>query len=296
MRRFLLSNIVGVVLFVAVVMMLNGCAKDKNNVPAYIHIDAIDLSTVETPEYGMSTHNISDAWVWVDDKLIGAFELPATFPVLHNGGDALIEIQPGIKINGIASSRAEYPFYQIFKTTKRLQKDSVTNITNVSTRYREGYGQVAWLENFDGVGISLDTIKPGNVKIGVSGDENEVLKWKNEANNACGKVVMQGVESKFLGISIDKFAIPKNGAYAFLELDIKSTTYTEVGLIDAVTNRTYPLMILNVADEWKHVYVNVTILASTLIDTKEFKFYFRANGSDDPQDVVYLDNIKLIYR
>ena len=75
-----------------------------------LQIDSVSLDT-NYYEQGSNFKAITDAWVYVDDGLIGAFELPATIPVLAEGKHKL-EIRPGIKLNGISSTRAPYPFYQ----------------------------------------------------------------------------------------------------------------------------------------------------------------------------------------
>ena len=65
---------------------LASCQKFKGSqtVPAYIHIDSIAVEG-DYYTYGANTANITDAWVYVDDQIIGTFELPATFPVLKKG-------------------------------------------------------------------------------------------------------------------------------------------------------------------------------------------------------------------
>ena len=45
--------------------------------PAYIHIDKFILNTAYLTE-GSNSHKITDAWVYIDDQLLGCFELPAT--------------------------------------------------------------------------------------------------------------------------------------------------------------------------------------------------------------------------
>jgi len=47
-------------------------------IPSYIHIDKIDLTT-DYSSQGTSSNKITDAWIYVDNELIGAFEMPVTF-------------------------------------------------------------------------------------------------------------------------------------------------------------------------------------------------------------------------
>lgn len=76
--------------------------------PSYLYIEKIGLNTQY--EQGTASHKITDAWVYVDETLIGAFELPATIPILTEGLKK-ITIRPGIKLNGISNTRAIYPYF-----------------------------------------------------------------------------------------------------------------------------------------------------------------------------------------
>ena len=102
--------------------------------PAYIKIDTIKLDTYY-PEQGSKSANITDAWVYVNDNLVGVFELPALLPVLHRGPNKL-QIYPGIKLNGISSTRVPYPFYQpVVYDDFNFVEDSVHEMNNVVTTY-----------------------------------------------------------------------------------------------------------------------------------------------------------------
>ena len=56
----------------------------SQTIPSLIHIDSISVSG-DYFVYGATTHKITDAWVYVDDQLVGVYELPTTFPVLKKG-------------------------------------------------------------------------------------------------------------------------------------------------------------------------------------------------------------------
>jgi hypothetical protein len=74
--------------------------------PSYLKINKIrlDARKSSTENYGTESNNISDAWVFVNGKLIGTFELPATIPVLVSG-EAKIEVLPGIYGDGQKGAR-----------------------------------------------------------------------------------------------------------------------------------------------------------------------------------------------
>ena len=49
--------------------------------PAYLQIDSFVLADNPNADEGSLNHNIVDAWVFIDDEMIGVFELPATIPI-----------------------------------------------------------------------------------------------------------------------------------------------------------------------------------------------------------------------
>ena len=82
----------------------------SQTIPSYIHIDSITVNC-DYFVYGANTSKITDAWVAIDDDIIGCFELPSTFPVLKKGPHK-VSIYGGIKRDGISATRAPYPFYK----------------------------------------------------------------------------------------------------------------------------------------------------------------------------------------
>lgn len=118
-------------------------------VPAYIHIDSITVSC-DYDVYGAPTSKITDAWVYVDDQIVGCFELPATFPVLERGKKK-VTIMGGISVNGIGASRSPYPFYEPFVMRDvNLVEDSIVTFNPVLNYYpiNESY-KIAWMEDFE---------------------------------------------------------------------------------------------------------------------------------------------------
>ena len=80
--------------FIALIFLLpvSSCEifNPEEQVPAYVHLDKIDLNTQS--DEGSKSHKITDAWVYLDDQLVGTFELPSTFPVLTENGNHNLKI------------------------------------------------------------------------------------------------------------------------------------------------------------------------------------------------------------
>jgi len=65
-------------LLLVTVLIFSACeSKHEDGVPSYIHIERIGLVTVDGQ--GTASHKITDAWVYIDNILIGAFELQLHF-------------------------------------------------------------------------------------------------------------------------------------------------------------------------------------------------------------------------
>ena len=79
-------------------------------IPSFLRIDSISMATGNGE--GNPDHNIVDAWVYENEKLLGIFELPAVIPILVDG-EANIRIRGGIKLNGQVGTRIPYLFTRI---------------------------------------------------------------------------------------------------------------------------------------------------------------------------------------
>ncbi len=260
-------------------------------IPAYIHIEKINLKTNYLLQ-GSNSEKISDAWVYIDEQLIGCFELPATFPVLYEGTH-LIKVRAGIKINGIAATRAPYPFYETFQQTIELQKNTRLNLKPVISY--ASFTKFNFMENFDGVGIILapgpagteDTLKQTFIKKNVfegNGSGYAHLK-KNQLNFQC--------------VSNTSYVLPKGGAPIFLEFNYKCN-HSFVGGIYAHTNTntsTIPVIGINPSENWNKMYVYLTPTISGTGNATDYNVFFGMYREDGVEDSLGLliDNIKLVY-
>ena len=91
--------------FLLLLLGFTACVKNNPD-PSWLEVTAwtlqsnIDLSGDE----GELSHNITEAWVLVDDKTIGVFQVPFKIPILKDGM-CNIKIYPAIKNNGISATK-----------------------------------------------------------------------------------------------------------------------------------------------------------------------------------------------
>ncbi|PKP47890.1 MAG: hypothetical protein CVT94_10065 [Bacteroidetes bacterium HGW-Bacteroidetes-11] len=263
-------------------------------VPSYVTIDQFSITT----DYGQGTasHKISDAWVYVDETLIGAFELPARVPILTEGNQN-ITIRPGIKINGIASTRAIYPYLLPVTRQVRLVKDSAVSLSPINTRYRTNV-TFPWLEGFELSGLTMDTTSKSTVALQRTSDPALVFSMPGESNSFSGLIQLTSDTSIFEVVTRETYEFPAAGSEVFLEMNFKTTNSIVVGVFYKTNGMQVqrPLLVLNKSDEWNKIYVNLTVPKYDTPGATEFRIFIGAQTDQgNEQATILLDNLKLVH-
>ena len=129
--------------------MFSTCSKDKFEATQPVYITVEDFTFTTDPlNQGSNSSNISDAWIYINDDLVGAYELPATIPVLREGNVEL-KVFAGIKDNGINASRKRYVMYDPHVEQVNLVKGESFTV-EPSITYNPAV-QFPWLEDFENV-------------------------------------------------------------------------------------------------------------------------------------------------
>lgn len=278
------------------ITLTSGCTEknDGDLIPSYLRIDKINLST--TSDQGTSSHNITDAWVYVDETLIGAFELPATIPVLKEGKQN-ITIRPGIKLNGISNTRSIYPFYSDIKRSITLVRDSIIHISDAVTTYKSNT-EFPWMEDFNYSGVTLDTTSRSTVAIVKTNDSGKIFHQEGEVNTYSAFVSLTADSSIFEAVSTEKYNFPGNGSAIFLEMNYRINHNLVVGVFYTTSGIRVqrPLLILNETETWKKVYVNLTVPKYDTPNATDFQIFIGTDKEDGTGDAeIYLDNLKLVH-
>ncbi|NVN94703.1 MAG: hypothetical protein HXX18_05405 [Bacteroidetes bacterium] len=268
-------------------------------IPAYIHIEKITLVDNPNINEGSLSNKITDAWVYVDDELIGAFQLPATFPVLKSGKHK-ISIHPGIKMNGMLGTRVEYEFYKNIDITDfNFVEDSIIKIDTLVTRtsYRDNLN-LDWKEDFDDGTILFQKR---------TGSDTNIIQTIAPANLFEGTptgIVNLDQNHTFFEIEPvgDNFVLPKNSSPVFLEMNYKTNNSFYVGLlVYSSSSQTIPsakvsTIALYPSSEWKKIYINFTPDVSDYYNATSFKFFIGGYKDDGIQNAeILFDNIKMVY-
>lgn len=275
-------------------------------VPSYLRIDTVRVNC-DYYTYGANTHSITDVWVYIDDDIIGAYELPAVIPVLQEGPHK-VTLRPGIKVNGIAQTRAEYQFLRpVEYASLDLTRDSVITLNPVFTYYPNGDNlHMRWIEDFDGGFVSLESVSTSDVGCTrVNGPK----AWHDPEgiySSYSGCFVLTSDTMNFKVANSEQFTdLPTTGSACMLEMDYKCSDTCLVGLYykDGSVYE-YPIYRVNPTcesgtdpDQWKKLYINI---GPYLVDNENasyFKLYFSSWSLRNPgTQYFYFDNLKLIYR
>ncbi len=280
-------------------LVTGGCRKMKSTqtIPSYLKIDSVYLETYY-PVEGSESQEITDVWVYVDDQQMGVFQLPALFPVLAKGKHKL-EIRPGIKLNGISSTRVPYPFYHpIVYDNFNFVPDSVLNLGNIKTKYYDNT-KFAWLEDFEGSFISIQESETSDTTLNQTTPANNPEAFLSSNSSYSGKIVLTQDHPMYWGYTFDAYDLPRDNTPVALELNFKTDTPMVVGVLTSLPGdfKWDDLVYLNKSPEWNKIYINIAPTTSRYSNAYDFKIYFRAIiGSDADTGNIYIDNIKLLYR
>lgn len=242
---------------------------------------------------GAPSSKITDAWVSVNGRFLGVWELPARIPVLAEGVQR-VSVVPGIKRNGVYDDRLRYPFLQAWSGEADLVLEQATTIAPSSAYL----GTTAfWVESFDDAFTYFS----------VSDTADELLRFTPEEHptlvrdgSACGGVRLNEASSSVRLVSDQDFEA--SSGPSFLEIDLSSdvelvvgVTYTSGGL-----TRSEPVVITSPTTSngdspvWNKVYIDLSALFNTsgISDRDVFIEGNLPNGRS--QALFLLDNIKLV--
>lgn len=281
-------------LFIILAVLLLNLSCDFINppekIPTYIAVDTIYLQT--DPVYqGSSKHAISDCWLYVNNKLIGIFEVPFKVPVLESGLQS-IQIEPGIKVSGSDSYRQIYPMMYGYYFDTVLTEGGVMTVNPVFT-YRPA--TFALIEDFEDIGIAFEISQQSDTNI-------MILQNQNSLEGKSMYFALDNQRKNFECRTTSLYDLPKTGK-VFLEVSFKSTDNFEFGIFSLeytgqqameVRKRVY---VFNPTTTWKRVYIDMNYFIINA-NGSQFRLYFtcsRPENAQNPKTEVYIDNIKLLY-
>ena len=268
---------------------------DEAYIPSYIKIDKIDINT--TGAQGSSSSYITEAWVYVNGTEMGAYPLPAIIPILAEGKHN-IKVAPGIKLNGVSTTRVPYPMVEPVEFEVDLIKDSIQDV-HVGCNYFST-SQFALIEGFERNNLDFEATSTNLAEWRVSSIGIDPPSYVFEGNHSSMAVLDD--EDNFWQIRTKLLYenLPKSGVPSFIELNFKTNTTITLSLIPYSGNSSgapEDIIYLSPTDEWKKIYVNLTSTISYDVNHNNYRFMLSAihtNGTEE--SIVLVDNFKIVYR
>lgn len=268
--------------------LISGCKliDPAEEIPSYISISSVSLTT--SGNEGSGSHAITDAWIYIDGELLGAYEIPCKVPVLAEGAHTVL-VLPGIKQNGMSSLRAIYPFYKGWETTVDLTRGAIDTLTPAFT-YFPGT-TFHWNCEFSGIATNFDpdgeAVFPGLMTT-VSAPE--------AFEGFSGRIDLDETEYFFHGESSAAFVLDFSKEI-YLECDYRSTQPFIIGLRNNDIGPGSPIQCLIVypSDAWNKIYVRLNDALSGFPQGAHYSVTFEmTNPAGQSSSTLWLDNLKLI--
>jgi len=268
------------------ILPFSGCRiiDPAEDIPSYIRISDIGLTITNTTQ-GSASENITDAWIYVDGELIGAFELPCTVPVLTDGTHEVL-IKAGIRQNGLESTRAIYPFYRGWEDEVTFSRGQIVNVAPVVTYFPAI--NFLWNCNFDDPGVNIDD-QTGATWPGLLRDTSF-----GGMELDCGYVQLDADTNLFYCQSSEDFVID-NGYELYLELNYKCNQPFVVGIKNATNQETIPWIQVMPESNWNKIYIRLNDAITASPGGSSYHVYIAMKKDTDiavPE--LYIDNIKLL--
>ncbi|MFL2589510.1 MAG: hypothetical protein ACJ0QS_05525 [Parvicellaceae bacterium] len=266
--------------------------------PSFIQIDDFQFS-ISNNNQGTSSEKITDAWIYLNGNLEGAYELPATIP-LHYEGIQELSIYPGIKRNGISADRKKYPFYTQFDTTINLIPDSIL-LLQPTTKYEEQL--YFWIEDFEDPQHKFESHTTSQVDINIiESPLNELFEGD------AGIISMDSTDyyCEFRTNELDFNSFPKNlNIPAYIEMNYANNYPFTIGILhkdaSVPSYQKFPLITLVPTYEnevsWNKTYLYIPDATNFFTSATEFDLFISATNENSENDIkILLDNFKVIFR
>jgi hypothetical protein len=285
--------------FLLVMLLLASCniINPDEQEPTYVTINGINVTAGN--EQGGNTKKITDAWVYVNSLFLGAFPLPTTFPVLGEG-EVVIEVFPGIKVNGIAEIPDIYPFYERDSITINLQGGTDLLLTPEVKYSRDA--EFVLVEQFNESDQQLNFDADNNAASSI-----EIVTDTSSLDGSSGHIHLDTFTFTIFDIgSVILESVPTTARAFYLEMDYKTNLQMNVGLVAYDLNNSVLGSDFNQGvlpkDSWNKIYLDLSDAMTNIKSLPGFSYYrlhFVAiipipNQTGQAVADIYWDNVKLI--
>lgn len=271
----------------AVCLLQSSCdiINPEEQIPTYIHIDSFKFVNPNPSITGTGIQKITAAWVYLDGKNVGVFELPADIPVLTTGSQQ-IQIAPGVDNQGYSDYKVQYPFFSFYNHQIEAQPGKTITLIP-ETQYIDDLK--FWDEDFES----------GNQFVTLSGDTIRRITHADSVleGGGSGRILLSSganTSSEFSAV----FNI-KPGTRCYLEMSYKGDISFTAGAMAALSSGALePYFLGGVnpkSDRWGKLYLDLQPFTTKLPNAVGWSVIVRAGLKEGQSDgYLLLDNIKVI--
>lgn len=275
-----------------VVLFAVACNRaDLDERPAFIQTDAITFNTLLSQ--GSNSSAITELWYYSDGDILGVVDTPVSLPLLKEGNQT-ITIFPGIKNNGMGTSRIRYPFYTAFDTVLNVEMGGVYSLKPHFTYTSNAIVDAS--RNFEA----------GNTFVEASTNAGSIELLNDPLLAASG--VRCARMSLLPGAALLSYLDESNitldaGSVAFLEMDYSCNNTFVVGVysLEGGNSTKVPVLYLTPTQaegsdlpSWNKIYMDLGMVASQYPNADNFRLYVECTAEEALMPIIYLDDIKVV--
>jgi hypothetical protein len=239
--------------------------------------------------------------VYIDNRFIGIYELPATVPIMTSG-KVKVSILPGTRENLQSIAHRNVRVLRSFDSTITLVPGELQRISP-RTSYRDNV-RFAWMEDFEDNSNSLVFTNRSARDTVFIMEGNAEWNYPIGVNSTRTLHFNLGASDSFKLMEVKSFntftTLPNGGRDTYLELDYRSNVPIQAGMFKFVNSlyEQVPLVVLpSTNGRWRKAYLNYAAELATLPANTPIEIYFgiikQSGFLDAPR--ASLDNLKLSY-
>ncbi len=268
-----------------VIRLFCSCSKDSMEVKPTFYIQVINpqLSVLSATQ-GTNSHNITDAWLYINDIFYGCVAFNTNIPIFVNG-NIKFTIKAGVKMNGISASRQSYVLYTPY--TEYINCEA-NKIYTISPKFEnEPKTNFILNETFEAIGTLFTSA--GDTVYSKTDPATPSQAFGGTGQSAVMK--MSSYKPQLKMISANTYNLPLGGAYVYLELNYKCNQAFEAGIY--ANGEFRPVVIINATADWKKIYIDLRNAVNTTPVYQGYNIYFQATKIVSNPEIL-VDNIKVM--
>lgn len=254
----------------------------EEKVPTYVHIDSFKFNP--TPNTGTASQDITTVWAYFEGRLVGSFDLPATFPVIADE-PGLLQLRAGVVYSGIKNVLVPYPHFTIDTFTLHPSPGNMVTVTPQVQYYSDTVinflnEDFELLNGFTKVVGDTGVVRTNNPDYVFEGVYSGAIFFENDSLSE--------------NVMTQSFTAPI--ANSFVELNYKSTLHFDVGLQSTTNNGTAFVQYIftyRPNSEWTKIYIGLQDFISQY-PNRSYRLAVRVHTPNRTDGYVLLDNVKIV--